>query len=146
MSADQACPASESALEDALSLPSPAVVESMRQLEGDLLVLGVAGKMGPFLARMALRASEMAGKKRRIIGVARFREESLEAQLQAWGIETLRADLLEPDALRRLPEAPNILYLPAMKFGATGNEPATWAMNAALPAMVCQRFPKSRVV
>lgn len=146
MPAAQECPKSEGALEDALSAPPPAVVETMRRLEGDILVLGVAGKMGPSLARMALRASEMAGKKRRVIGAARFREGGAEVQLQSWGVETRRADLLNPEELRRLPDVPNILYLPAMKFGATGNEPATWAMNAALPAMVCQRFPKSRIV
>src|SRR5689334_7557609 len=99
MSALPACPASEDDLEDALSLPSPAVVETMRHLEGDILVLGVAGKMGPSLARMAKRASELAGQKRRVIGVARFREEATGAQLQSWDIETLRADLLHPEEL-----------------------------------------------
>src|SRR5205814_3110230 len=117
-----------------------------RRLEGDLLVLGVAGKMGPSLARMARRASDAAGVDRRIIGVARFRDAGLESQIRPWGIETHRADLLDPAELGGVPEAPNILYLPAMKFGATGNEPATWAMNAALPAMVCQRFPRGRII
>lgn len=146
MPGSKPCPASETELEDALSSPTLPVVETMDRLEGDILVLGVAGKMGPSLARLARRASDAAGRTRRIIGVARFREAGPEARLQSWGVETLRADLLNPDELRRLPEAPNILYLPAMKFGATGNEPATWAMNAALPAMVCQRYPRSRIV
>jgi nucleoside-diphosphate-sugar epimerase len=133
-------------LEQGLSDPTPAVVETMRRLEGDLLVLGVGGKMGPSLARMAKRASEAAGIQRRIIGVARFSAPGLAAELERDGIETVSCDLLDDAALLKLPEASNILYLAGMKFGATGNEPLTWAMNTYLPAAVCRRFPKSRIV
>jgi nucleoside-diphosphate-sugar epimerase len=133
-------------LEDLLSEPTPAVVETMRALDGDLLVLGVAGKMGPSLARMARRASDLAGRKRRIIGVARFSSPGLEAELQRQGLETIRCDLLDEEALRRLPDAPNVLFLAGMKFGATGRESLTWAMNTHLPALVCRRFPASRTV
>ena len=57
-------------LEDRLSTPTEGVIETMARLDGDILVLGVAGKMGPTLARMAHRASEAAGVRRRVIGVA----------------------------------------------------------------------------
>jgi nucleoside-diphosphate-sugar epimerase len=114
-------------------------------MKGDLLVLGVGGKMGPSLARMARRAS-VAGVRRRIIGVARFTSRGLAAELERSGIDTIACDLLEEAALEKLPDAPNILYLAGMKFGATGNEPLTWAMNTLLPAMVCRRFPESRIV
>ena len=133
-------------LEDRLSEPTPEVVETLRRLEGDLIVLGVAGKMGPSLARMARRASDLAGIRRRIIGVARFSSAGLEAELQRQGIETIRCDLLDEAAVRRLPDAPNVLYLAGMKFGATGQESLTWAMNTHLPAIVCRKFARSRIV
>ena len=133
-------------LEEQLSQPPSGVVEAMRRLNGDIIVLGVAGKMGPSLARMARRASDLAGVQRRIIGVARFSSDGAEAGLQRHGIETIRADLLDEEALRRLPDSPNVLYLAGMKFGATGQESLTWAMNTHLPAIVCRRFALSRIV
>ncbi len=135
----------EETLEDLLSAPTPAVVETMRNLEGDILVLGVGGKMGPTLARMAKRASEQAGVNRRVIGVSRFGAEGLEAKLNSHDVETIRCDLLDAAALARLPDAPNIVYMAGMKFGATGNEALTWAMNSYLPGMVCQKFRHSRI-
>jgi nucleoside-diphosphate-sugar epimerase len=133
-------------LEDRLSEPLPEVVQTLRRLEGDIIVLGVAGKMGPSLARMARRASDVAGIRRRIIGVARFSSASLEAELRQHGIETIRCDLLDGAAVQQLPDAPNVLCLAGMKFGATGQESLTWAMNTHLPAIVCRKFARSRVV
>jgi nucleoside-diphosphate-sugar epimerase len=133
-------------LEDRLSEPTPAVVETLRRLEGDLMVLGVAGKMGFSLARMAKRASDRAGVPRRVIGVARFSHAPVEVALRRHGVETVRCDLLDEAAVQRLPEAPNVLFMAGMKFGATGQEALTWAMNTHLPAIVCRRFPRSRTV
>src|SRR5438874_484570 len=112
-------------LEELLSEPTEAAVEALARLEGDLILLGVAGKMGPTLARMARRASDRAGGKRRIIGVARFSDARQEARLQAHDIETIRCDLLDPAQLARLPEVPNVVYMTGMKFGATGQEAYT---------------------
>ena len=109
-------------------------------------MLGIAGKMGPSLARMARRASDLAGNRRRIIGVARFSSPGSEAELQRQGIETIRCDLLNEQAVQELPDAPNVLYLAGMKFGATGQESLTWAMNTHLPALVCRKFARSRIV
>lgn len=133
-------------LDELLSEPTPLVVETLARQEGDLLLLGVGGKMGPTLAWMARRASDMAGVRRRVIGVARFSEPGREAWLQARGIETIRADLLEPGQLDRLPEAANVIFMTGMKFGSTGQEARTWAMNSLLPALVAQRFAGSRLV
>ena len=133
-------------LEDRLSEPTPEVVQTLRRLEGDLIVLGVAGKLGPSLARMARRASDLAGIRRRIIGVARFSSGGLEPELHQHGVETIRCDLLDEEAVRRLPDAPNVLYLAGMKFGATGQVSLTWAMNTHLPAIVCRKFARSRIV
>ncbi|GMV98235.1 MAG: hypothetical protein AMXMBFR83_25870 [Phycisphaerae bacterium] len=133
-------------LEDRLSEPTPGLVEAFGRLKGDVLVLGVGGKMGPTLARMAVRASVAAGIRRRVIGAARFSAPGLEERLQAWGVETVRCDLLDRASLERLPEAPNVVYMAGMKFGATGQEALTWAMNAWLPGLVCERFAGSRIV
>lgn len=133
-------------LEAALSEPTPDVIDTMRWLQGDIILLGVAGKMGPSLARMARRASDAAGVKRRVIGVARFSNASVEQELRKSGMETIRCDLLDEEALAGLPDAPNVLYLAGMKFGATGQEALTWAMNAWLPSVVCKRYRGSRIV
>jgi nucleoside-diphosphate-sugar epimerase len=133
-------------LEELLSLPTPGVIETMRRIESDLLLLGVAGKTGPSLARMARRASDMAGRSRRVIGVSRFSKPGARELLERDGVETIACDLLDRRQLGRLPDALNVLYLAAMKFGATGQEPLTWAMNAFLPGMVAERFAGSRIV
>jgi dTDP-4-dehydrorhamnose reductase len=132
-------------LEDLLSAPTPAVVESMRRLKGDVLILGVGGKMGPSLARMVRRASAEANVQRRVIGVSRFSSGGIERQLRQWGISTLAADLLNREDLSRLPDVENVIYMAGMKFGSSGNEALTWAMNTYLPGMVCERFAHSRI-
>jgi nucleoside-diphosphate-sugar epimerase len=135
-------------LEDLLSTPTPAAIEALRKVQGDILILGVAGKMGPTLARMVVRASLAADSKpqsRRVVGVSRFSNAADESKLNEFGVETIKADLLDPEQLRKLPDAPNIIYMAARKFGSTGDEPMTWAMNAVLPGMVAQRYPKSRI-
>jgi dTDP-4-dehydrorhamnose reductase len=133
-------------LESMLSEPTAGVIKTLARLEGDILILGVNGKMGPTLARMARRASDAAGIHRRIVGVSRFSSEGAEARLQAQGIATIRCDLLNPEALQQLPDMPNVVFMTGMKFGATGQEALTWAMNSYLPGMVCQRFRRSRIV
>jgi nucleoside-diphosphate-sugar epimerase len=132
-------------LEEALSRPTEAVVEMFRQLRGDVLFLGVGGKMGPSMARMARRACDLAGSSRRVIGVSRFSSSKARDDLESHGVETIGCDLLDEAAVAQLPEAPLIVYMAGMKFGATGQEPLTWAMNALLPAIICKRYPKSRI-
>jgi hypothetical protein len=90
------------------------------------VILGVGGKMGPTLARMAKRAAP----DRRVIGVARFSQHDLRDELTSAGIECIAADLLSRDALVRLPDAPNVVFMAGRKFGSTGSEWLTWAMNA----------------
>ena len=133
-------------LEDLLSDPTPGVVDTMRRLEGDIVILGVGGKMGPSLARMARRASEAAGVRRRVFGVSRFSSADLPDQLKQWGVEPVTCDLLDRGQLAKLPDAPNVVFMAGMKFGSTGQEARTWAMNAYLPGMVCERYRGSRVV
>ena len=133
-------------LEDLLSLPSAEDVAAMRSLEGDLLILGVGGKMGPSLARRARRAIELAGVSKRVIGVARFTAGSLAQELESAGIETIQSDLLETGALAALPDVANVIFMAAKKFGTTGAEHSTWAMNTFLPGLVAERYRASRIV
>jgi hypothetical protein len=133
-------------LEDLLSEPTPGVIECLRRLEGDLIILGVGGKMGPTLARMAKRASDQAGVRRRVIGVARFSSAGLQDRLRAHGIETIPCDVMNATELDKLPEAANVLVMLGMKFGSTGQESLTWAMNCYLPALVCQKYRRGRLV
>ncbi|MHB1034847.1 MAG: NAD-dependent epimerase/dehydratase family protein [Pirellulales bacterium] len=133
-------------LEELLSRPTPRVVEAMARIEGDLVVLGVAGKMGPTLARMAKRASDAAGVSRRVIGVSRFSSHETRKALEAQGIETIAGELLDSDFVDSLPEAPNVVFMAGMKFGSQGSLPLTWAANAYLPTLVCRKFRRSRIV
>ncbi len=135
----------ETELEDRLSEPTPDAQAAIASLTGDVLLLGVAGKMGPSLARMVRRALDATGKTSRVIGIARFSSGG-EDWLHAHGIETIRCDLLNPNSLARLPNVPNVIFMTGMKFGATGNESLTWAMNSYLPGMICQKFRESRIV
>ncbi len=138
-------PQSVEDLEERLSRPTPAVIELMRQLPGDIIVLGAAGKMGPSLTRMAKRASDEAGTSRRVIAVSRFSTPGSAEEFQQHGIETIAVDLLAANAVAYLPHAPNVIYMAGMKFGSTGQEPTTWAMNAWLPGLVCERYHRSRI-
>lgn len=136
----------EADLDRVLSEPTPEVVEVMAQLDGDLMILGVGGKMGPTLAQMAKRAIDEAKVYRKIIGVSRFSSSELEAELNLQGIETIKCDLIDEKALVNLPDIKNIIFMAGRKFGSTGAEALTWAMNVYLPAKVAQRFRNSRLV
>ena len=129
-------------LEDVMTTPSAALVATLRDLPGDILVLGVGGKMGPTLARLAKRAAS----HKRVIGVARFSEPGLQARLQGQGVECIAADLLSRDALTALPDVPNVVFMAGRKFGSSGSEWLTWAMNAHVPALVAERYAASRIV
>ena len=128
-------------LEDELSRPRPEDCALMRSIEGDIMVLGAGGKMGPSLARLARRAADEAGcARRRIFAVSRFGNQLAE------GVEAISCDLLDRAQLARLPDCANVLFLAGRKFGSTDNRPLTWAANALLPALVAERFRGSRIV
>jgi len=132
-------------LENLLSEPSDGLIVAMKRLPGDILILGAGGKMGPTLARMARRAADAAGTPRRVIAVSRFSDSALPQTLRLWGIEVVSADLLDERQLAGLPDAPNVVFMAGMKFGSTGREALTWAMNTYLPAAVARRYRASRI-
>ena len=136
----------EQQLEELLSRPTAEVVELFKNLEGDIIFLGIAGKIGPSIARMAGRACEQAGISKRIIGVSRFGNRQEQKDIEGYGIETIRGDLLEPDFVKSLPKVKNVVFLAGMKFGAEGNLSLTWAMNTYVPALVAGHFNDSRIV
>ncbi len=129
-------------LEDFMTTPSQALINDLRRLDGDILILGVGGKMGPTLARLAKRAAP----DKRVVGVARFSEPGLQDKLTAWGVETLRCDLLDRDGVASLPKLPNVVFMAGRKFGSLGSEELTWAMNTHMPAIVGETFAESRLV
>jgi hypothetical protein len=130
------------ALDDLLCRPSQALIDDLGKVDGDIMILGVAGKMGPTLAGLAKAASP----RRRVIGVARFSDPSVESWLKARGIETIHCDLLDGAAINALPKTPNTVFMAGRKFGAEGDLSLTWAMNAHVPALVAQAFTDSRIV
>jgi len=136
----------ESDLEDLLSQPTALVVDAMRRLDGDILILGAGGKMGPSLARLAVRATQEAGRTRRVIAAARFSDAALPGRLAGDGIETVRCDLFDPEQVSRLPIVSNIIYMAGQKFGTAGDADRTWGVNAYLPGVVATRFPGARIV
>ncbi len=133
-------------LEDELSRPSAADCALMSGLDGDILILGAGGKMGPSLARRARRAADNAGMPRRIFAVSRFASINDTRQFVECGIEAVSCDLLRHDQIARLPDCPNVLFLAGRKFGSLGNMPLTWATNALVPAFVAERYSASRIV
>lgn len=132
-------------LEDLLSTPDEAVIETLGALNGDLVVLGAGGKMGPTLARMARRAYDAAGCDRRVIAVSRFSKPGTEAALREHGVETLRGDLLDPTQVAALPRAPLVVYMTGLKFGTAENAGRTWAMNTLAPAHAFAHYRDSRI-
>jgi len=134
------------ALEDFMTEPSAALVADLARVDGDLIIMGVGGKMGPTLARMAKRA--MPG--RRVIGVARFSDASLRASLEGHGVECIPCDLMDRAALHQLPGVAqgvrNCVFMAGHKFGASGNPSLTWMMNVGVPAMVAEAFRETRIV
>jgi nucleoside-diphosphate-sugar epimerase len=130
------------ALDELLCRPSQPLIDDLQKVDGDIMILGVAGKMGPTLAGLA----KAALPDRRVIGVARFSDASAKSWLQARGIETINCDLLDEAAIKTLPKVKNIIFMAGRKFGAEGDLSLTWAMNAHVPALVAQAFPQSRIV
>ena len=133
-------------LEERLSRPRDALVADLRDLDGDILVIGAGGKLGPSLVRLALRGIAAAGTGATVYAASRFSEPGLAESLRADGAEIITADVSTEDGLRQLPDVPNVVFLVGSKFGTVGREHATWATNTYLPGRVAQRFAGSRIV
>jgi nucleoside-diphosphate-sugar epimerase len=133
-------------LELELSEPTESTIAAMAGLDGDLLVLGAGGKMGPSLCRLAVRSARAAGSDTRVVAVARFSDPVVASDLVASGVETIRADLLDREALEALPDLPNVVFMAGQKFGTSDAPFRTWALNGYLPGLVADRFRRARIV
>lgn len=133
-------------LEDFMTKPSEALVNDIKKLDGDILILGVGGKMGPTLAKMTKRAIDESGVDKKVIGASRFSSGSLQEELEDFGISTIAVDLLDDEQLQKMPDVKNVIFMAGNKFGTSGNEHFTWAMNAYLPGRVADKFKNSRIV
>ncbi|GAB3811990.1 NAD-dependent epimerase/dehydratase family protein [Tessaracoccus terricola] len=136
----ESVPGDEAALEELLSRPTPGVVEQLSKLDGDLVLLGTGGKVGPSLAMMARRALDEAGSRSRVIGVSRWSDAAARQRVEAQGIETISADLADPDVYAGLPDAGAMLFLVGHKFGSSGDSSRTWWMNSTVPALAANRY------
>lgn len=137
---------SEEKLNKLLTTPSDVLVEDMKKIKGDIMILGAGGKMGPTLCVLAKNAAKKAGIKKRIIAVSRGSDEIATKLLKENDVEVIAMDLLDKEKLYSLPEVENIIFMAGKKFGTNGNEWQTWAMNSVLPAFVADKFKKSNIV
>jgi nucleoside-diphosphate-sugar epimerase len=144
--ATQSAPRDDDELEERLSRPTPAVVEALRQVHGDVIVLGAGGKMGPSLTKMVRRAIDEMGEARDVIAVSRFSSADAAADLEHANIRIVRADLGDRDAVASLPDAASVIYMAGQKFGTRDLPSLTWAVNTLVPAMVAERYAASRIV
>src|SRR5215213_10258478 len=133
----------ESELDDLLSNPRRQTSAALDACPGDIVILGAGGKMGPTLARMAVRAADGS---RRVIAVSRWSSAAAERALNEAGIETIQCDLLDRESVARLPDAPNVVFMAGQKFGTSGAPAMTWAMNTIVPANCAERYRDSRIV
>jgi nucleoside-diphosphate-sugar epimerase len=133
-------------LRDRVTTPSEADTSFMRRLDGDIIILGAGGKIGPSLAKLARRAADQAGVATRIIAVSRFTSADSRRVLEEAGVTTLSCDLLNPAEVAQLPACENVLYLAGRKFGSSGRPDLTWAMNAISPAFAAYQYRQSRIV
>lgn len=143
-----AAPRTDEELDERLSAPRAATIAALEHAPGDVVVLGAGGKMGPTLARMAARARDAMGSAdmRRIIAVSRFADTRGRDALHAAGVETIACDLLDRDAVARLPSAPNVVFMAGQKFGTRDAPSRTWMVNVVVPALCAERFAGSRIV
>ena len=134
-------------LEEELSRPTSGVIKTLQSIDGDVVILGAGGKMGPTLARMVRRGIDTLGHlSRRVIAVSRFSSAEASNSLKQYGVETLSCDLLNRQEVQRLPDAPNVLFMAGQKFGTSDAPERTWAMNTLVPSYVAERYSDSRIV
>ena len=133
-------------LDNFMCRPSEALVKDITEIDGDIMVLGAGGKMGPTLCKLAANAVRKAKSHKRIYAVSRFSNAAHAHDLAKNGVEVIRADLLDEDQLGRLPHIPNIIYMAGRKFGTSEDQSLTWVMNTYLPGRIADKFRHSRIV
>lgn len=125
--------------------PADRLVSDLAAIEGDLVVLGAAGKMGVSLGRMAATVFDRLPGHRQVYAVSRFSDPAARVELEDSGVRTISADLLDDEALGSLPDAANVVYMVGRKFGTSLEAATTWAVNSYLPGRVVRRYAGSRI-
>lgn len=128
-----------------LSSPPEAVCKALRRLTGEFMVLGAAGKMGLHVCLMLRQALDRMGDTRRVIAVSRFSNPKARDEFEGYGIHTAQCDLCQPDQLEGLEEIENIIFMAGAKFGTADQPWLLKQMNEDMPAMVADRFSRSRI-
>ena len=136
----------EETLNEMLTTPSAGLVADIAKIEGDIMVLGAGGKMGPDICILAARAAKAAGVKKTVYAVSRFSDKAAAKRLEDEGVTVIAADLMDDGALEALPDCENVIFMAGRKFGTNGSEYLTWGMNSWLPCMTAKRFQKSNIV
>lgn len=136
----------EEYLDELLTTPSAALVEDIKKIKGDIMVLGAGGKMGPSLCILAQNAIKKANINKKVIAVSRFTDPLAVNLLKENNIETISLDLQDLNQLNTLPHVENIIFMAGRKFGTDGTEWKTWGMNSVLPAFVGEKFKNSNIV
>ena len=136
----------EKKLDELLTTPSQGLIEDIKKIKGDIIILGAGGKMGPSLAILAKNAIQAAGIEKRVIAVSRFSDPIAVKLLHDNGVETISADLLQKGALDKLPDVENVIFMAGRKFGTGADACRTWAMNAWLPSITAERYKNSNIV
>jgi nucleoside-diphosphate-sugar epimerase len=126
--------------------PRPETLDALRQCPGDVIVLGAGGKMGPSLTAMLARAVKELGDRRRVLAVSRWSDRKAAKTLASMEVRILECDLMDPDDVARLPDAPNVIFMAGQKFGTSDRPSVTWAMNTLVPANAARRYPGARIV
>ncbi|WP_339713956.1 hypothetical protein [uncultured Kriegella sp.] len=133
-------------LEAKLAEATPELIDDLRNVDGDIMILGLGGKMGPSLAKLAINAIREGGLDKKVLGASRFSNKAMRDELEAYGVQTIAGDLLDENFLQNLPDCKNVIYMAGNKFGTSGNEHFTWAMNAYLPGRVAEKYKDSKIV
>ena len=133
-------------LDNLLAIPHSEVIEMMKRLSGDIMILGVAGKMGVTMAMQAVNAIKAAQVDKKVYGVARFSNIEEKVKLDKSGVITITCDLSNREEVSKLPKVANIIFMAGRKFGTNGSEDLTWAMNVLVPSLVAEHFKDSRIV
>lgn len=139
-------PQNEADLNELHACPWPALIEMMKRIEGDIIILGIAGKMGVTLGMLAVNAIAAAGVSKKVLGVARFSDPASRVELEVVGVECVVCDLLDRDAVAQLPQVSNVIFMAGRKFGTDGTEDLTWAMNTIVPHNVGEHFKGANIV
>ena len=133
-------------VEPFLCQPDAGVLEDLRTVPGNVLVLGAGGKMGLHLCLMLQTALAALGRADRVLAVSRFTTLHAQDDFRRYGIQTQTCDLADRQQLAALPDWPNVFFLAGAKFGTAASPAMLEQMNVVVPQLVAERYRSARIV